>query len=266
MASFARGLAVRPQSALDKFEEALSCLAARHSADEVLTAIRHIPAREAQFRPMPDWVTPELAAAYRGKNIEQLYSHQAAAAELARAGKNFVVVTPTASGKTLCYNLPILNAILEDPDTRALYLFPTKALAQDQLAELHDLATRLDDSFGVFTYDGDTPGDARRAIRERGHIILTNPDMLHTGILPHHTKWLRVFENLRYIVIDELHMYRGVFGSHLANVLRRLARMVRFYGSNPQFICCSATIANPGELAAQLTARPMEVVEENGAP
>ena len=162
-----------------------------------------------------------------------------------------MVVTPTASGKTLCYNLPVLNAVLENPDTRALYLFPTKALAQDQLAELHDLATRLDDRFGVFTYDGDTPGDARKAIRERGHIVLTNPDMLHTGILPHHTRWTRLFENLRYIVLDELHTYRGVFGSHLANVLRRLARIARFYGSRPQFICCSATIANPGELAGR---------------
>ena len=207
-----------------------------------------------------------MRAAYRAKGIEQLYSHQAAAAELARGGKNFVVVTPTASGKTLCYNLPILNAVLENPDTRALYLFPTKALAQDQLAELHDLATRLDDRFGVFTYDGDTPSDARKAIRERGHVVLTNPDMLHTGILPHHTNWTRLFENLRYIVLDELHTYRGVFGSHLANVLRRLARVARFYGSEPQFICCSATIANPGELAAQLIESEVEVVEENGAP
>jgi DEAD/DEAH box helicase domain-containing protein len=207
-----------------------------------------------------------LAAAYRGKGIEQLFSHQGAAAELARSGKNFVVVTPTASGKTLCYNLPVLNAILEDADTRALYLFPTKALAQDQLSELHDLSTRRDDCFGVFTYDGDTPSDARKAVRERGHVILTNPDMLHTGILPHHTKWTRVFENLKYVVLDELHTYRGVFGSHLANVLRRLARIAEFYGSKPQFICCSATIANPGELAAQLIEREVEVVEENGAP
>jgi DEAD/DEAH box helicase domain-containing protein len=266
MASFAHGLAVRSQSAIDKVEEALAALAARHREDEVLTAIRHIPAREAQFCPMPGWVRPELAAAYRAKKIERLYSHQAAAAELARDGKNFVVVTPTSSGKTLCYNLPILNAILENPDARALYLFPTKALAQDQLAELSDLATLVGDSFGAFTYDGDTPSDARRAIRERGHIILTNPDMLHTGMLPHHTKWMRMFENLRYIVIDELHTYRGVFGSHLANVVRRLARIARFYGSTPQFIACSATIANPGELAAQLTETSMDVVEENGAP
>jgi len=155
---------------------------------------------------VPGWVTSALSEAYRAKGIEELYSHQAATAELVRDGKNVVVVTPTASGKTLCYNLPVLNAVLENPDTRALYLFPTKALAQDQLAELQDLAKRLDDSFGVFTYDGDTPSDARKAIREHGHIVLTNPDMLHTGILPHHTKWMRLFKNLRYIVLDELHI------------------------------------------------------------
>jgi DEAD/DEAH box helicase domain-containing protein len=268
--------APKAQTTLDTFQEALATLAGRHRADEqpaaryradeVLTSVRHIPAREAQFRPMPAWVREELAAAYRAKGIEQLYSHQAAAAELARGGRDFVVVTPTASGKTLCYNLPVLNAVLENADTRALYLFPIKALAQDQLAELHDLSERLDDCFGAFTYDGDTAADARKAIRERGHIILTNPDMLHTGILPHHTRWTRVFENLRYIVLDELHTYRGVFGSHLANVLRRLDRIARFYGSRPQFICCSATIANPGELAAQLIEREVEVIEENGAP
>jgi len=266
MATSTRGLAVRPAATLDIVQEALASLTAKHRSEEVLTVIRHIPAREAEFRPMPEWVRPELAGAYRAKGIEQLYSHQAAAAELARAGKDFVVVTPTASGKTLCYNLPVLNAVLENPDTRALYLFPTKALAQDQLAELHDLATRLDDRFGVFTYDGDTPSDARKAIRERGHVILTNPDMLHSGILPHHTKWMRLFENLRYIVLDELHTYRGVFGSHLGNVLRRLRRIAEFYGSRPQFICCSATIANPGELAGQLIERPVASVEENGAP
>ncbi|MGC2506133.1 MAG: DEAD/DEAH box helicase [Candidatus Acidiferrales bacterium] len=264
--SASHGLALRPQSTLATVEEVLQALAGRHRSDEVLTAIKHIPAREAQFRAMPEWVRPELAAAYRAKGIDQLYSHQAAAAEAARAGKDFVVVTPTASGKTLCYNLPILNAVLENTDTRALYLFPTKALAQDQLAELHDLAQRLDDSFGVFTYDGDTPSDARKAIRERGHVILSNPDMLHTGILPHHTKWTRLFENLRYIVLDELHTYRGVFGSHLTNVLRRLARIAQFYGSHPQFICCSATIANPGELASQLIEREAGVIEESGAP
>ena len=261
-----QSLAPRSATTLDTVHDILGTLVARYRQDEVLTSVRQISAREAKFRPVPSWVTSTLCEAYRAKGIQELYSHQAATAELVHDGRNVVVVTPTASGKTLCYNLPVLNAVLENPDTRALYLFPTKALAQDQLAELHDLSKRLDDCFGVFTYDGDTPSDARKAIRERGHIVLTNPDMLHTGILPHHTKWMRLFENLRYIVIDELHSYRGVFGSHLANVLRRLRRVAQFYGSDPQFICCSATIANPGELAAQLTEKKVEVVEENGAP
>jgi len=261
-----QALAPRLSTTLDTVQDILGTLVSRYRTDEVLTSVRQIPAREAVFQPMPDWVRSELSEAYRAKGIKELYSHQAAAAELVHGGKNVVVVTPTASGKTLCYNLPVLNAVLENPDTRALYLFPTKALAQDQLAELHDLAQRLDDRFGVFTYDGDTPNDARKAIRERGDIVLSNPDMLHAGILPHHTKWMRLFENLRYIVLDELHTYRGVFGSHLANVLRRLKRVAQFYGSNPQFICCSATIANPGELASQLIESEVDVVEENGAP
>jgi len=261
-----QSLAPRPPASLETVHNILGSLVARYRQEEVLTAVRHIAAREAKFRPVPSCVTSALAEAYRAKGIRELYSHQTSTTELVRASKNVVVVTPTASGKTLCYNLPVLNAVLENTDTRALYLFPTKALDQDQLAELQDLAKRLDDSFGVFTYDGDTPSDARKAIRERGHIVLTNPDMLHDGILPHHTKWMRLFENLRYIVLDELHTYRGVFGSHLANVLRRLRRIAKFYGSDPQFICCSATIANHGEHASQLIEKEVEVVEENGAP
>jgi DEAD/DEAH box helicase domain-containing protein len=241
-------------------------LSARDRNGEVITALHRIPARPAQWAPIPAWVHPELAAAYRDKGVHQLYSHQARAIDLLHAGRNAVVVTPTASGKTLCYNLPVLNSVLENPDVRALYLFPTKALAQDQLAELHGLGERLGSRFGVFTYDGDTPSDARAAIRERGHIVLTNPDMLHAGILPHHTRWTRLFENLRYIVLDELHTYRGVFGSHLANVLRRLRRVAQFYGSAPQFIACSATIANPGELAQRLTEAEFECINETGAP
>jgi len=198
--STSESLAPLTRANIETIQDFLGTLVARFRGHEVLTSVRQFPAREAKFRPMPAWVTSALADAYRTKGIEQLYSHQAATAELVRDGKNVVVVTPTASGKTLCYNLPVLNAVLENPDARALYLFPTKALAQDQLAELQDLAKRLDDSFGVFTYDGDTPSDARKAIRERGHLVLTNPDMLHTGILPHHTKWMRLFENLRYIV------------------------------------------------------------------
>src|SRR5579871_858361 len=261
-----QSLAPRQPASLETVHNILGSLVARYCQEEVLTAVRQIPARDAKFRPIPGWVTSALSEAYRAKGIQELYSHQAATAELLHQGRNVVVVTPTASGKTLCYNLAVLNSVLENPDTRALYLFPTKALAQDQLAELCDLGTRLNDRFGVFTYDGDTPSDARKAIRERGHIVITNPDMLHTGILPHHTKWMRLFENLRYIVLDELHTYRGVFGSHLANVLRRLRRIAKFYGSEPQFICCSATIANPGDLASQLIEKTVGVVEENGAP
>src|SRR5437016_700632 len=264
--SASQSLAPRSPASLETLHTIFGSLVARFRQEEVLTAVRQIPAREAKFRPMPAEVASALAEAYQAKGIRELYSHQASTAELVRDGKNAVVVTPTASGKTLCYNLPALNAVLENPDTRALYLFPTKALAQDQLAELHDLNTRLADRFGVFTYDGDTPGDARRAIRERGHIVLTNPDMLHTGILPHHTKWTRLFENLKYIVMDELHTYRGVFGSHLCNVLRRLRRIAKFYGSAPRFICCSATIANPGELASRLIEDDVEVLSANGAP
>jgi DEAD/DEAH box helicase domain-containing protein len=262
-------LAVRRGSlptTITRVNQVLDAFASRDVSGEVLTAVHHIPAREAQWADFPAWVNSDLVSAYTAKGIRRLYTHQAAAAEAVHAGKNVVIVTPTASGKTLCYNLPVLNDVLEHPDTRALYLFPTKALAQDQLAELHDLNQRLDDRFGVFTYDGDTPADARKAIREKGHVVLTNPDMLHTGILPHHTRWTRLFENLRYIVIDELHTYRGVFGSHLCNVLRRLRRIARFYGRDPQFICCSATIANPGDLATRLLESEVEVLNSNGAP
>jgi len=262
-------LAVRKatrSSAITRVHEVLDGFADRDFNGELLTAVRYFPSREAQWADFPAWVHPDLVAAYAAKGIRRLYTHQAAAAEEVHAGKNVVIVTPTASGKTLCYNLPVLNATLENPDSRALYLFPTKALAQDQLAELHDVNQRLENRFGVFTYDGDTPADARRSIREKGHIVLTNPDMLHTGILPHHTRWTRLFENLRYIVLDELHTYRGVFGSHLCNVLRRIRRIARFYGRDPQFICCSATIANPGDLASRLLETEVEVLNSNGAP
>jgi len=256
----------RSSTSLARVSKVLDTFASRDHNSEILTSVRHYPAREAQWADFPDWVHPDLRDAYHAKGIRKLYTHQAAAAEAVHAGKNLVVVTPTASGKTLCYNLPILDAILTHSDTRALYLFPTKALAQDQLAELYDLNERLQNSLGVSTYDGDTPGDARKAIREKSHIVLTNPDMLHTGILPHHTRWTRLFEYLKYIVIDELHTYRGVFGSHLCNVLRRLRRIARFYGREPQFICCSATIANPGELASRLIEAHVEVQSANGAP
>jgi len=267
MASNAFSLArAGSSSTLARVTQVLDAFAARDRDGETLTAVRHYPAREAQWAEFPEWVHADLRAAYNAKGIRQLYTHQAETAQAVHSGKNVVIVTPTASGKTLCYNLPVLDAILANDDTRALYLFPTKALAQDQLAELHDVNGRLTNRVGVFTYDGDTPTDARRAIREKSHVVLTNPDMLHTGILPHHTRWTRLFENLRYIVVDELHTYRGVFGSHLCNVLRRLQRIARFYGSKPQFICCSATIANPGELASRLIEDDVEVLASNGAP
>jgi len=231
-----------------------------------VTVIHHIPARAAEFVPMPEELEPRVAQVLEGRGIRQLYSHQAEAFRLAREGRNLVVVTPTASGKTLCYNLPILDSLVRNPDARALYLFPTKALSQDQLTELNRFAAGLGDDVRTFTYDGDTPQDARKAIRARGNLVITNPDMLHAGILPHHTKWERLFENLKYVVIDELHYYRGVLGSHLANVLRRLKRVARFYGSHPQFICASATIANPADLAAHILEEDVTLLDRNGAP
>ena len=231
-----------------------------------VTAIRRVPARAAVFAPIPEAVSPALASVLGKRGVAQLYSHQAEAFESVRAGKNLVIVTPTASGKTLCYNLPVLQHLIENPSARAMYLFPTKALAEDQLHEFNSIVGDLGGDIRAFTYDGDTPQDARRAIRERANVVLTNPDMLHAGILPHHTRWAKLFENLRFIVIDELHTCRGVFGSHVANVLRRLKRIAAFYGSHPQFICCSATIANPGELAEALIEQPVEVIDRNGAP
>jgi DEAD/DEAH box helicase domain-containing protein len=230
-----------------------------------ITATRHFPSKPPRWAPFPSSLDPRLIDALKGRGVHQLYSHQHRAFELAEKGHHLVVVTPAASGKTLCFNLPTLQALLQQGESRVLYLFPTKALAQDQLAELEELAKALPD-LRMFTYDGDTPQDARRAVRARANLVLTNPDMLHSGILPHHTKWVNLFQNLRYVVIDELHAYRGVFGSHLANVLRRLRRICRHYGSTPQFIMASATIANPRELAERLTGESVEEIAESGAP
>ena len=234
--------------------------------DSPIRAIRHQPAREGEFEAIPESVAPAIRGMLEARDIPRLYTHQAEAVRLCLKGKNVVVVTPTASGKTLCYNLLVLQRIMDDPGARAIYMFPTKALAEDQLHELQSALDAMGSPIRAFTYDGDTPQDARRAIRERANVILTNPDMLHSGVLPHHTKWAKCFENLRYVVIDELHCYRGVYGSHLANLLRRLRRICEFYGSKPQFICCSATIANPKELAEALTESPFELVDRNGAP
>jgi DEAD/DEAH box helicase domain-containing protein len=245
--------------------EILDDILVSRSTGSCITATRHFPARAAVLAPFPESLDTRLGAALRARGITELYSHQARAWELVQNGENVVVVTPTASGKTLCYNLPVLQALLQQPDARVLYLFPTKALAQDQLAELEQLAKELP-QLKMFTYDGDTPQDARRAVRARANLVLTNPDMLHSGILPHHTKWATLFQNLRFVVIDELHAYRGVFGSHVANLLRRLRRICQHYGSDPQFIMASATIANPGEHASAIIGAPVEEIAESGAP
>ena len=250
-----------------------------------VTAWEVLPAQPARLFPLPAELDPALAAALRSRGIDTLYSHQAACWQAARRGENVVVVTPTASGKTLCYNLPIVHDLLSDPAARALYLFPTKALAQDQLAELHHLETAIlsaltlltaplptprtphsSTSLAPATYDGDTPQRDRARLRKNARLVLTNPDMIHLGMLPYHPQWAAFLANLRYVVIDELHAYRGVFGSHVANVLRRLRRLCAFYGASPQFLCTSATIANPKELAERLVESPVTLVDEDGAP
>ncbi|WP_338789342.1 DEAD/DEAH box helicase [Metabacillus sp. FJAT-53654] len=225
-----------------------------------------IPSKEAEAVDLPDDIDIRLKTALQNRGISELYTHQHEAYQFANKGSNFVAVTPTASGKTLCYNLPVLQKILNDESSRALYLFPTKALAQDQKSELNEIITEMGVGLNSYTYDGDTSPAIRQKVRKAGHIVITNPDMLHSAILPHHTKWVSLFENLKYIVIDELHIYRGIFGSHVANVIRRLKRICQFYGSNPQFICTSATIANPKELAETLTGKEMELISKNGAP
>lgn len=246
--------------------EGLEILKAIGLKNEAIKAIHYLPPQPGRYRDYPPDVHPILLTALRKKGYNQLFEHQYLTWEKVRGGQNVVVVTPTASGKTLCYNLPVLQSILEDPSSRAIYLFPTKALSQDQRAELDEIISLLPEEIKVSTYDGDTPQDARRAIRSQGHIVITNPDMLHSGILPHHTKWIKLFRNLKYVVIDELHNYRGIFGSHLTNVLRRLKRIARFYGSAPRYILCSATIANPVEMAERMVEEPVSLLDDNGAP
>jgi DEAD/DEAH box helicase domain-containing protein len=224
-----------------------------------------VPAREGRYVDLPGGLDPRLADALRARGITRLYSHQREAWDHVQARRHTVIVTPTASGKTLCYNLPVLDAALVKR-AKALYLFPTKALAQDQVAEILELNRGGNLGVRACTFDGDTPGDARRAVRTHGDIVVSNPDMLHQGILPHHTKWAQFFASLGFVVIDELHTYRGVFGSHFANVIRRLKRICRFYDARPQFILCSATIANPQALAERLIGEPVAAVTESGAP
>ncbi len=261
---FTQELAVASKPSLDAVVSRFRSV--HKEPDSPVRAIHHQAACEGSFSDVSATVDSRLRAALAHRGIERLYTHQADAFEQTAAGRNVVIVTPTASGKTLCYNLPVLNLLLGDDGARAMYVFPTKALAEDQLHEFQSAVEAMGSEIRAFTYDGDTPQDARKAIRQKANVVLTNPDMLHSGILPHHTRWARYFENLRYIVIDELHYYRGVYGSHFANLLRRLRRICEFYGSKPQFICCSATIANPRELAEALTGEKFEVVERNGAP
>ncbi|MFO1540764.1 MAG: DEAD/DEAH box helicase [Chloroflexota bacterium] len=225
-----------------------------------------VPPRPADRVPIPATLDPRVCAALAARGIDGLYRHQADAVSALATGEDITVVTPTASGKSLCYNLPVLDAIAADPAARALSLFPTKALGQDQLAEVRELSGLAGLDLVAAVYDGDTPAPIRQTVRTAGQIVISNPDMLHAAILPHHTKWFALFEQLRYVVIDEAHVYRGIFGSHVANVLRRLARICAHYGSDPRFVVCSATIANPGELATTLTGRPMRVIDRNGAP
>lgn len=251
----------------------------RKSLQEILTELKvgesvkrnivhwhTIEEKEARTEAMPDDLSEILKNALERRGISRLYTHQKSSYQQIMGGQSIVAVTPTASGKTLCYNLPVLQSIINDPNARALYMFPTKALAQDQKSEINELIQEAELSINSYTYDGDTPANIRQKVRRAGHIVITNPDMLHSAILPHHTKWVSLFENLKYVVIDELHIYRGVFGSHVANVIRRLKRICNYYGSNPVFICTSATIANPLELAEGLTEQNMVLIDNNGAP
>jgi len=227
---------------------------------------RHAPAREPLTEPFPAWMDARIREGLAATGIHSLYAHQADALARVRAGEDVVVVTSTASGKSLCYEIPVLQSLAEDPSSRALFLFPTKALGQDQVAAIRGLAAASGLDVQASTYDGDTPAPIRSATRTAGQVVVTNPDMLHAAILPHHTKWYRLFEQLRYIVVDELHTYRGVFGSHVANVLRRLLRVCAHYGSHPIIVCCSATIANPVALASALTGRSPALVDRDGSP
>jgi len=255
-------LLVRPSSV----DAAIEGLLGDPDVRSLIAGHRVVEPRPPRHAAWPASLDGRLADALRRRGVEALFTHQAQAIEAVAAHRNVVVVTPTASGKTLCYNLPVLDAVAKDDAARALYLFPTKALAADQLVELRALADAAELGLKTHTYDGDTPANIRSVVRAAGQVVITNPDMLHAAILPHHTKWFKLFENLRYVVIDELHTYRGLFGSHVANVIRRLRRICRHYGADPVFICASATIANPRELAERVIEAPVELIDENGAP
>ncbi len=225
-----------------------------------------VPRREGRYAALPSDLAPELQGLLQKRGIDRLYRHQLDTFQAARRGEHVVVVTPTASGKTLSYNLPVVQTLLEQPEMRALYMFPTKALSQDQQSELNEIVLGGALPLKVATYDGDTPQSLRVSARESGRIVISNPDMMHAGVLPNHPKWIKFLSNLRYVVIDEVHMYRGIFGSHMTNLIRRLKRIAEFYGSTPQFILCSATIGNPQELAEQVIEEKVTLIDNNGAP
>ncbi len=246
----------------------LTSLRRNHDFMKQVVAWERFPEQPAHFAPFPETISSRLLRALNRRGIPQLYTHQVEAILQVAGGSDVVISTATASGKSLCYTLPVLSHMLSDPTARALYLFPTKALAHDQLAETSALINAGDLQVPVNSYDGDTPQNKRRQVRQSSGILFSNPDMLHTGILPYHPGWRDFFSNLRFVVLDEIHTYRGIFGSHVANVLRRLRRLCRFYGSSPRFICCSATIANPKEHAERLVEHPFVLVDEsqNGSP
>jgi DEAD/DEAH box helicase domain-containing protein len=255
-----------PWAAPGSVESVLSAWRREPGVGRNLMLDEELPATDARSAPIPAGLSPNVRQALEARGVKSLYTHQAHAFELAMAGRDFVVATPTASGKSLCYVLPVLQALSVDREARALFLFPTKALSRDQEEALRALMKQAGLEHGAITFDGDTPGDARRAAREKSGVILTNPDMLHAGVLPHHASWARFFAGLKYVVIDELHAYRGVFGSHLANVLRRLDRVARFHGAQPKYLMASATIGNPAEHAQRMLGREVALVEESGAP
>ena len=248
-------------------ETILERLQAQRFFSDQIVYVQTLPPRPARYGEVPGGLHPYVQARLDQSGIDSLYSHQAEAIGQLRLGNDVVIVTGTASGKTLCYNIPTVEAMLQDPLATTLCLYPTKALTQDQLRAIEQFRCPeqgLD--FIAGPYDGDTPRNMRTKLRDTGSVLLTNPDMLHQGILPHHARWNRFFSHLRYVVIDEIHAYRGVFGSNLACVLRRLARICGHYGAHPQFICCSATIANPGEHAGRITGREMTLVQDDGSP
>lgn len=261
----------QPEDTASALEALLTLWQTERTIHDNIVEWRTLPARQARFQPIPPELHPALVEALLQSGITRLYSHQAHAWDCLQSGGHPVIVTGTASGKTLCFDLPVLDTLLKDPEARALYLYPTKALAQDQLAAIKALLSSTVDSpltpapLSPAIYDGDTPQGSRPAIRTKARLVISNLDMLHTGILPHHTSWAEFFRSLRFIVIDEMHVYRGVFGSHVANVVRRLKRITRFYGASPQFILTSATIANPAELASRLAEIPVTLIDEDGS-